>query len=271
MLSGQRVFSSLMKRLKAGCRRMTGTIRMFTTLRGLVLYYYCILSKKPCRTVRLGIRNIPFPLLCRAGFSDAAVLRDTFYKAYHLPPVKLRETPVIVDLGANVGYTSVDFAAKYPRAKIIAVEMDTGSFEIARINLQPFQSRCTLINAAVWSTGGEVFYDGDEAWSQRVVSRPAKRAKALTIDELFKKFELGTVDFLKMDIEGAEAEIFKSLTWLDQVITLKVEIHPPAEFEVCRQALENNGFKVARTTWNLRCLSATRLGEFKEPSRGEAQ
>jgi hypothetical protein len=69
---------------------------------------------------------------------------------------------------------------------------------------------------------------------------------AITVEELMKTYGIQHVDFLKMDIEGAEFAIFRdSVQWLDEVDNLAMEVHntvgDPAEII---QRLQQKGFRV---------------------------
>lgn len=210
--------------------------------------------------VELRIRGIPTPLLCRPGTSDADVLWDTFGEAYHRPPVPLPPDATIVDLGANVGYTAVDLAVRHPAARIFAVELDAGNADLAEHNLAPFGGRCRVLVAAVWSSDGEVVYGGEDAWGLRVVRGSAgeRVAPAMRISTLFRHFALERVDYVKMDIEGAEAEVLSDAGWLDRVDTLKIEVHPPATLESCEQTLRAAGFRVGRDRSHGACVWGAR-------------
>ena len=114
--------------------------------------------------------NVPTrqTLYCRPGITDAVLLWDTFRDKFHLPPESVTFPKVILDLGANVGFTAGDFAVRYPDAKIILVEMDADNSRVARRNIDPWRNRCLLVNAAVWTADGEISYEGDEEWGFRI-------------------------------------------------------------------------------------------------------
>jgi hypothetical protein len=58
--------------------------------------------------VNCWVPKVPVPLLCRPGTTDIYVLWHTFSDSFHhLPPKPLPDEAVIVDIGANVGYTAV--------------------------------------------------------------------------------------------------------------------------------------------------------------------
>lgn len=199
-------------------------------------------------------------LTIRPKTSDAAVLWDTFHERFHLPPIKLRPEAVILDLGANVGYTAVHFAQVYPEARVVAVELDKQNYEAARNHTRDYP-RCTLINAAVWSEDGTVSYDaGEEAWGFHVESngngnggaaRPMTTAQAKTLTTIMADNKISEVDYIKMDIEGAEWPVLSTADgWLERVKSIKVEIHPKfnkdATYENCARILTGRGFECRR-------------------------
>ena len=122
--------------------------------------------------VQLQVRQCPDqPLWCRPHTTDAKVLWDAFYEQYHRPPAGIRPTGWILDLGANVGYTAVDLANRYPQCRVLAVELDADNAAVFRRNTCHLGDRCVLKQAAIWSANGDIHYGGDEAWSLHVVSQ----------------------------------------------------------------------------------------------------
>ena len=87
----------------------------------------------------------------------------------------------------------------------------------------------------------------------------AGKAPALTIDGLLADFGLTKVDYLKMDIEGSEAEVLEGpLRWAPLVQAMKVEIHPPATPDHVQERLRSNGFRCTRDRVHPCCVVATR-------------
>lgn len=206
-------------------------------------------------------------VVCRSGTTDAAVLWSTFYEKYHLPDHSLRDSPCILDLGANVGYTTAHFAALYPKCRVVGVEMDQDNFDIARQNTQRFAARCEMIHAAVSSVDGELAYLGEREDGFHLVSpgtpasEKSKFVCSLTMTSLMRQFRVDTVDFVKMDIEGAEREVFTGdLGWLRAVQSLKIEIHRPEDFAVIGAALKSYGFDWVKDTHHWSTVIAKRSG-----------
>lgn len=122
---------------------------------------------------------------------------------------------------------------------------------MAAANLAPFGDRCSVVNAAVWSKDGETEYGGSDQQSYCVTSLDTdadkssiRKVTTRSLDSLFDEHKLAAVDYVKMDIEGAEAEVFGGpLKWAERVQVMKIELHKPATFEFCSDALSRIGFK----------------------------
>ncbi len=187
------------------------------------------------------------PLLCRPGTTDPDVLWDTFGEGLERPTTALPPDATILDLGANVGYTAVDFALRHPGARIVAVELDGDNAALADRNLAPFGARCSVVRAAVWSHDGEIRYGGEEAWGFHVVegSAEGRSAPAIRISTFIQKFGLERIDYVKMDIEGGEVEALSDPGWMDGVEEILVEVHPPATLDFGEAALRSAGFRVS--------------------------
>jgi hypothetical protein len=92
----------------------------------------------------------------------------------------------------------------------------------------------TCIRAGLWptSTPPSLIDPKAEKWALAV--RPADRNDAsapkipsITIPELMERHDIDRIDILKLDIEGAEQELFASGIdrWIDRVDTIAIELH----------------------------------------------
>ena len=198
-------------------------------------------------------------LFCRPS-QDVWTFKHTFLSRFHLPPVALREHATILDLGSNVGYTVAHLAHVFPTARVIGVEMDAANFDLARRNTAAFGDRVCLVHAAVWTHDGEVPYAGEEDDAFTVNGATGtRRAPSVRIDTVLHTHGIDRVDYLKMDIEGAEAAVVaEPARWLDRVHSLKIEVHPPATIDSMRDVLERRGFSCSIDAAHPRCLVAVR-------------
>jgi FkbM family methyltransferase len=172
--------------------------------------------------------GVKHPLFVRLRTSDVEVYRDTFLQQeYHYPTLFSPRT--IVDVGANCGLTSVFYANRYPDATVIAVEAEASNYAALVRNTRPYP-KIIPIHAALWHTDGqvEVFAPWPRwkqwgKWGFRV--RQGNGCRALTLTTLMHEVGIENVDILKMDIEGAEREIFSNCDWIDKVKLLAIELH----------------------------------------------
>jgi FkbM family methyltransferase len=190
----------------------------------------------------------------RAGTADVWALPDTYLPPDHLPPPELdgEQIRLIWDLGANIGSSMAHMAVCYPHARIIGVELDADNAALCRENLAPWADRCELLHAAVWTRDGEVRYqrDGLDALSFRVQEDAGSAAAgdavspAWSLDTLLRRSgEDAVVDYVKMDVEGAEQQLLREHTgWAAQVRAIKVEVHEPYTPEACIEDLRRLGF-----------------------------
>lgn len=193
----------------------------------------------------------------RPDSSDRQVWADTFTGLYHLPPPEMAQPGTVLDLGANIGLTAAHYQSLWPDATILAVEMDADCCELIRINAPGVG----LGQYAVSAEGGIGVYNPDllaeaYAFSQPGVSsiadsvailnnRPVMSHRLRQI--IFQTFGEDGVDFVKMDVEGAEWGIFEYGEWAPFVRNLVVELHDGADSEalIARAllALERLGFR----------------------------
>lgn len=187
----------------------------------------------------LGARGAERPLRFRYGTSDASVFWQVFV-CEDYAPVCHGDANVIVDCGANVGYTSAYLASRYPGARVLAIEPDAANCAMVARNLASYGSRITVINKAIWSTPGPLKLVAPEAargeWGIQVracAPGEAPDVDATTIPELMQHAGIREIDILKVDIEGAELALFGgSPPWLAAVRNIIIEYHG----ERCREA-----------------------------------
>ncbi len=165
------------------------------------------------------------------------------------------DAELIVDCGANVGYSSAYFLSRFPRCRLIAVEPDGSNFEILEKNLRPFAGRVTALRAGVWPRRAglriseEKFGDGRE-WSYTVrETRPgeSRQLDGIDIASLLRTSGFERISILKIDVEGAEKWIFAENfeDWLDKVDVLVIELHGQDCSDVFHRAIGRYGFELS--------------------------
>jgi FkbM family methyltransferase len=185
------------------------------------------------------------PIFLRRCAADIDVIgeivRDDVYgTAFSL--LKLCRTAV--DLGANIGVTSLVLLERFPSCRVIAFEPHRGNFEVLRRNLP----NCETYEAAVWSKAGAVTLEGPSDGFDRFQAHEGGPIKAYSMRDVLV-LAGRPIDFLKMDIEGSEIELFKDPSWLGVVNLLAIEFHGNSR-ELCNfdRAIAAYGLQIAHTS-----------------------
>jgi FkbM family methyltransferase len=181
-----------------------------------------------------------FPLICRPNTSDIYVFEQIFVEREYACLDNLANVDLIIDCGANVGYSSAYFLTRFPEAKVICIEPDSANFRLLEQNLAPYKDRVKSIRAGIWShpTGLKIFetpYRDGAEWTVQVrecnVGEVPEMA-AIDIGTLLQESGADKISVLKIDVEGAEAVIFATNyeSWLTRVDNMVIELHDDSYF-----------------------------------------
>lgn len=189
---------------------------------------------------------------------DYGALGLLFYEIFLLREYEFTaatQRPLIFDCGSNIGMALIFFKLLYPQARVVGFEPSKETFEMLARNVEANRLRgVELHNVALAATEAPVeFYEsadhpGSLTNSTRV-GRVAGTPRTVSGVPL-SKFVSEPVDFLKMDIEGAEAAVLEELAEsgrLRLIEEMVVEYHhhiDPREdaFSRMLRLLEDNGF-----------------------------
>jgi FkbM family methyltransferase len=139
-----------------------------------------------------------------------------------------RQTPRIIDGGANIGLSILYFKKLYPNAEIIAFEPDENIFKVLEINISnsPQPDSIRLIQKALWNQDTTLTFSSEGADAGRIEQdikeQRSTQISAISLRPYLQEF----TDFLKLDIEGAELEVIKDCKdLLHNVQHLFIEYH----------------------------------------------
>ena len=219
---------SLTGRLKKGFSRLAGYVdaaAQYGPLRGPRLWH---------RIHRISHDEMfPVPrsthrVVVRPQTEDTDVFRSVFLRDECRVPARPHRTPrLIVDAGAYVGYSTVYYAQAFPEARILAIEPEPGNFAQLQTNTRDLEN-VTLLQGALWYRNETLNILNPEAasYSFRMASGEQGGIRAYTIPDLMALAETDYVDILKLDIEGAEREVFQHAdAWIRHIGIICVEIH----------------------------------------------
>lgn len=144
------------------------------------------------------------------------------------------DSPYIIDCGANLGMSIIYFKELYPKASILAFEADDYVFQFLEKNMNVFNYKnVQLVNKAVWNCDDTLsFLDEGGAGGRLETKGDNGKYKEVKCTSLKKHLVRQKVDFLKIDIEGAEYEVIKDCeNELRNVEVLFIEYHSFANRE----------------------------------------
>jgi FkbM family methyltransferase len=133
------------------------------------------------------------------------IFLENIYKQ-QLPP-----RPFIIDCGANIGLSVIYMKHLYPDASILAFEPDEKNFELLKKNIDAFgYEQVEARREAVWIENTVLQFASEGTMSSRIDTTSSGNTipvKAIRLRDFLNR----PVDFLKIDIEGAEYEVLNDI------------------------------------------------------------
>lgn len=186
----------------------------------------------------------------RLNRGDLQSIREVWMdEAYRLPfPLK---PDVVVDLGANIGLTSLWLAKRYGCRKILALEPWHANASLAARNFESNGVRGTLVEAAVGPKDGQASFGAvDDSNKGNLSASGTTQVRLMSMKSVLKALgETTGIDLVKMDIEGGEQDLLMGdLSWLRSVKALIVEFHPDRiDYPGLIRRIEEQGFRYYRS------------------------
>lgn len=207
-----------------------------------------------------------YPYRCRIR-TPAGVVAPTLYSRHDMLTVHeifcRRIYPVdpgsrvIVDVGANIGISALYFLTEAPGARCHLFEANPALIERLRDNVRPFSERVAIEDVALGTFDGTVAfgveesgrYGGIGARRSATIEVPSRSA-AGALEEILEAEE--EIDLLKLDIEGTEIDLLRSLPGhvLERVRAVHLETASPGNplpdrFRMRREGVVSSLFRVA--------------------------
>lgn len=156
-------------------------------------------------------------------FMHKEIFKEYIYNFKTLNPI-----PYIIDGGANIGLATIYLKLLYPSAKIIAFEPDSNIFDTLTNNINSFEFKnVELVQKGLWNENKTLSFKSEGADGGLIADIDKTVSATETIEVVsLKPYLQNQVDFLKLDIEGAETIVLKDIQDdLDRVDRIFVEYH----------------------------------------------
>jgi FkbM family methyltransferase len=184
---------------------------------------------------------------------------DTAYeiflaRAYQKPTQVPEVSPhLIVDIGANVGYSIVYLAHEYPNANFVSFEPHPIHFAMLEqhLKINHLSSRVHIENSAVSNCNTKMFLENAGCQSA-LVEDDRSNCLLVNVCDFFTWIGTQTVDLLKMDIEGGEYAILNDPRFETvNVSTIVMEWHntkeTPDGCQWCSNRLISLGYEITHS------------------------
>jgi FkbM family methyltransferase len=141
---------------------------------------------------------------------------------------KIEEGDTALDVGACIGDTTVPMALKTgPSGKVIAAEPHPLNLKYLRLNLSDFNN-VEIVDKALWNQKGTVRFHVHSTPTGHSILEDEERDSYVEVqsDTLDNLFADRKIDFAKIDVQGAEAQVLEGGDkFLKVVRKLAVETH----------------------------------------------
>lgn len=196
--------------------------RMLFTLYNLKIYFYYKLYSNLYAAKKMYIK-------IRPNTTDLAVFKEIFIKG----ELKLYEKinpKLIIDCGSYVGYSALYLSKRYSESIIYAIEPESNNYSALVSNSRDCK-QIIPINAAIWNSKAILNVEiGEGEWNfttKEVEFSNSNTVRGITIQEILDDSGMESIDILKIDIEGAEYQMFDQNchSWLSKVKLIFIELH----------------------------------------------
>jgi len=222
-------------------------VREFGLIHGMRLLFDIVrkLEHESNTVTSFDVPGYPAPIALRRSVADHATFRQCMvmkqYDFHHFEQAKRIATlyesilargqvPLIIDCGANIGLATLWFARLFPKAIVAAVEPDANNFQMLQRNTKHLGSQVHHIQGGIWNESTQLRIKNKASGSASFRVEPGTQdeedcIRAFTVDEVVELCGNVSILIVKLDIEGAQANLFKdNIDWVSRTPLLTLEL-----------------------------------------------
>lgn len=205
--------------------------------------------------LKIHVPRYHYQYFCRIGKGDFLPGHESHIVGRFTP----KEGDTVIDIGAHIGrYTITSSKQVGNTGRVVAIEADPENFELLKRNIALNKLTNVLtLNYAVFSTRTRMkLYEQSASakYNSLMLARAAKtknyvEVNADTLDNILKLNEVNQVNWIKIDVEGAEFEVLKgsSKTLSSENVSLFIEIHnieDPSHYDNIVDFLKSRNYEI---------------------------
>jgi FkbM family methyltransferase len=220
----------------------------------------------------------------RSGTADPFVLYQVLLRSgkkaeYYVPPV-LRPK-IILDIGSNIGASILYFHRQFPDATIFGFEPHPDTFRILQENVAHLPG-VTIFNYGLGATDQRIAVRADEVnfgafstdgrFKDRGHPASIVECEIRRLDDVLGEIGVAQVDLIKIDCEGAEADVFSTLPdeTLNRCQWIVGEFHDHTGFQVLARLAPHFHLDLKKKMFRSRFrFHACNLGKVQQLSRSD--
>ncbi|HME88321.1 MAG TPA: FkbM family methyltransferase [Chthoniobacterales bacterium] len=220
----------------------------------------------------------------RSGTADPFVLYQVLLRSgkkaeYYVPPT-LRPK-IILDIGSNIGASIIYFHEQFPDAKIFGFEPHPDTFRILQQNVGHVRG-VTVFNYGLGATQQRVSVQADQVnfgafntrghFKDRGYPAVPVECEVRRLDGVLREIGIAQLDLIKIDCEGAEADVFSTLPdeILNQCQWIVGEFHDHTGFEVLARLAPHFHLDLKKKMFRQRFrFHACNISKMQELSRSD--
>lgn len=176
------------------------------------------------KNIRLGNLNFHYKFPFEILHTYRELFEEEIYRFTSDNPA-----PLIIDCGANIGLSVVYFKSLYPQSTIIAYEPDEANIALLNKNIEANNfDKVTIKKEAVWTKNEKLYFKSIGSQGSQISTEGLQQEHTVEVNaiRLSEVLQSQPVDFLKIDIEGAEYDVMKDCAnSLSTVKNIFVEYH----------------------------------------------
>jgi FkbM family methyltransferase len=201
-----------------------------------------ILGFRDTPLIKISVPKYGYRVLCPININKDDFINMTIREEEIIQHFQPHKGDIVVDVGAHVGrYTLIASKRVGLNGRVIAIEANPDNFQMLNRNVKLNQlTNVTSLNCAIYSQETKIkLYLAGEGMGQTIyntiMTERANEGKekfleisANTLDHLLKLQEISEVNWIKIDVEGAELEVLRGATAIishSKDITLLIEVH----------------------------------------------
>jgi FkbM family methyltransferase len=187
-----------------------------------------VLARGSGRELSLELPGQPGTFWFR-GRSDRGVVSHFYHPMFRILDSPDHPIRYIVDAGANIGDETIRFSHFFPQAEVVAIEASSENFEMLQKNIRG-RNNVTGLHAGLWPVQANLEVipsESMEAFRVVEIDHPTGDSiQGVSVDSILQKMGWDRIDVLKLDIEGAEYELFDRNVdgWIDRVSAFVFEV-----------------------------------------------